>query len=357
MNKQNLLVIFVSLIIIFSFSLTTYYLLLTTKNPSSSLQPPPPVPTTSIPIPPLSLDTIFNPDHSWLEKLPPEQTLTLITTGDVIPARSVNYKMTIYNDFTHPFLKTASLLRQADLTLINLEAPLIPNCPITNEGMIFCGNQRFVEGLQFANIDVVNLANNHALNWGVEGLQETINLLQKQQITSCGFPLNQISIKEVKNIKIGFLGWDFLPDFDPQETLTIIKQANNQVDLLIVSAHWGAEYQALPAASTRFLARQMIQAGADLVVGNHPHWIQPIEIYQDKIIFYAHANFIFDQEWSDQTKTGFVAQTTFYQKKIVDVQIFPVFISDYNQPELLEGEEKQAVLDQLQTTSKQNQPD
>ena len=110
MNKQNLLVIFVSLIILFSFSLTTYYLLLTTKNPSSSSSPKTlqVSPTIALSIPELTLDSIFISDHAWIKQLPTEQTFTLITTGDVIPARSVNYKMTIYNDFTHPFLKTAS---------------------------------------------------------------------------------------------------------------------------------------------------------------------------------------------------------------------------------------------------------
>lgn len=355
MNKQNGLIVLLTLIILLSISLTTYYL--SRLNSAISTTIPSPIPTPAPPISPLTLDSIFSPDHSWTKQLPAEQTLTLITTGDVIPARTVNYKMTIYNDFTHPFLKTANLLRQADLTLINLEAPLIKNCPVTNEGMVFCGNQKFLEGLQSAGIDVANLANNHTFNWGAAGIQQTIDLLENNHILTCGFPLNHLTIKKHKNnIIIGFLGWNLLEEIDTHQILDTIKQAKTQVDLLIISAHWGAEYQTFPAPSTQDLAHKIIEAGADLIVGNHPHWIQPVEIYQNKIIFYAHGNFIFDQEWSPETKTGFVAQTTFYQKQIVDVQILPIFISDYNQPELVTGEAKEAILQQLKTVSKQNQP-
>jgi len=260
--------------------------------------------------------------------------------------------MTIYNDFTHPFLKTADFLKAADLTLINLESPLIKNCPVLNAGMVFCGNQHFVDGLIFAGIDVANLANNHTLNWGIEGMEQTINLLKENQVESCGFPTNQLAIKELKGIKIGFLGWNFLESFDEEdEILETIKQARKQVDLLIVSAHWGTEYVDLPAEWQVNLAHKMIEAGADLIAGNHPHWFQPIEIYKDKLIIYAHGNFIFDQEWSQETKIGVVAKHTFYKNKLVDSQFFPIFLSDYNQPAFLQAEEKQAVLSQLQTVS------
>lgn len=362
MIKKNILFILLLITIFLLSTLITYYYFISinTNNPttSSSVETSVLSSTSFSSIPSLDLENIFSSDKdSRIQQLPPEQTITLITTGDIIPARSVNYKMTIYNDFTHPFLKTADLLKQADLTLINLEAPLIKDCPLTNEGMIFCGNQRFVEGLKLADIDIANLANNHTFNWGAEGIIQTIDLLQKQGIQTCGYPLSQLTIQQVKNTKIGFLGWDFLADFNAKEILCAISKAKSKVDLLIVSSHWGAEYQSLPSPATQDLAHQMIEAGADLIVGNHPHWIQPIEIYQNKVIFYAHGNFIFDQEWSQQTKTGFAARTTFYQNKIIDIEIFPIFISDFNQPELLEDEKKEAILHHLKTISKQNQSD
>lgn len=275
------------------------------------------------------------------------QEISLITTGDVIPARSVNWKMTKYGNFAYPFLKTADILKSADLTLINLESPLIPDCPVTTEGMVFCGNQKFIEGLLFAGIDVANLANNHSLNWGKEGYEQTKNLLGQNNILVSN---GNLSKKLIKGITFGFLGWNILDNPSVEEILSTIKAAKKSgVNFLIVSFHWGAEYQRFPDKNTISLARQAIDNGADLIVGNHPHWYQPIEIYQEKPIVYAHGNFIFDQEWSEQTKTGFIVKYTISQNKVKNMEILPIFISDYSQPEFLEGFEKEAILEDLKT--------
>ena len=90
-----------------------------------------------------------------------------------------------------------------------------------------------------------------------------------------------------------------------------------------------------------------------LIVGNHPHWIQPLEIYKNKLIIYAHGNFIFDQEWSDNTKTGFVAKHTFYENMQVDAEITPIYITNYCQAEKLTGSKKDEVLNKLEAISYQ----
>jgi poly-gamma-glutamate synthesis protein (capsule biosynthesis protein) len=307
-----------------------------------------------IDLPKLSYENIFAKDHSWVEELPEEKITNLITTGDVIPARSVNFKMQTYNDFTHPFLKTADFLRSADITLINMEAPLTINCPVTNSGMIFCGDQRFLQGLLFAGIDVVNLANNHTLNYGVEGMSQTIDVLDKNGIVFCGFPTNHLAIKQCSHLSFGFLGWNLLEDFNEQEVLDTIKKADDEVDILIVSVHWGAEYQRIPAPWQKTMARKMIDAGTDLIAGNHPHWYQPIEIYKDRLIIYAQGNFVFDQEWSEETKTGIVGKHVFYEDRLVDSQWFPVFIEDFNQPRFMSEDEGREVMKLLEKLSDDN---
>ena len=94
-----------------------------------------------------------------------------------------------------------------------------------------------------------------------------------------------------------------------------------------------------------------IDSGADLVIGNHPHWVQPIEIYKDKLITYAHGNFVFDQEWSLKTKQGVIGMYTFYNNHLVDVEYLPLQIEDFGQPYFLTGEAKQNILSSMKIQS------
>jgi gamma-polyglutamate biosynthesis protein CapA len=359
MKLKFILLFFVSLLIIF-FSL--FFFIDSSKktktlvNPDSLLKPAANIQSqqsspSPLAVPNLSLEAIFSQHQDWLKSLPINQTITIITTGDVIPARSVNFKMIDYNNFNYPFENTAEFLQSADIAFINLEAPLIKNCPVTQTGMIFCGHQNFINGLKFSQIDVVNLANNHILNHGVNGAEQTISLLKKAHIKATGYPQGDLSIVKVKDFNIGFLGWNLLDQFNQKQIINIIKKASVKVDILLVSYHWGQEYVNNPADWQINLAHQSIEAGADLIVGNHPHWIQPLEIYQQKLIIYSHGNFIFDQEWSQATKTGILLKHTFYNKKLVDSQIVPIYIKDFSQPEILTGERQQQVLNQLQNLS------
>lgn len=126
-----------------------------------------------------------------------------------------------------------------------------------------------------------------------------------------------------------------------------IAALNNEVDVLIVSFHWGAEYSRTQVGAPddpRIVARLAVDHGADVVIGNHPHWIQGMEYYQEKPIFYAMGNTIFDQEWSRETKEGIIAELRFKGTKVTDVIIHPFLISDYGRATLLSGKEKEEVL-------------
>ena len=307
--------------------------------------------------PTISESSLF--DGKNLDALGNNSVITLVSTGDVIPARTVNFKMREKNDFKYPFAKTSEFLKSADLTLINLEAPLIKDCPVTTEGMVFCGDPKFIEGLLSAGVDVINIANNHSLNYGEKGLCETISLLQINNIgfsgapdsLQCDFPVSNFYSKIIKGTVIGFLGFNILDNPPQDEIVKAITIAKNRSDFLIVSYHWGAEYVTYPAIETKNLAHKTIDAGANLIVGNHPHWIQPVEVYKEKLIIYSHGNFIFDQEWSNETKTGIISKIRIFKNRIVGVEFFPVLISDFSQPELLTGEKKEKILNQLKEIS------
>jgi poly-gamma-glutamate synthesis protein (capsule biosynthesis protein) len=308
-----------------------------------------------------TLESIFKLPH----QLPVRSGLpviSVIATGDVIPARSVNYQINQRKDFTWPYLKTVEVLKSADITFINLETPLIKNCPLTQEGMSFCGDSRNIEGLVYAGVDVASLANNHAGNKGKAGVEETIKGLEKVGIKSTGAN-NNPAIVEVRGIKFAFLGYNdiektpVVTSADEGKMEKEINEARRKADVVVVQFHWGTEYQTEVEERQKQLGHLAIDLGADLVIGNHPHWIKPVEKYKGKFITYAHGNFVFDQEWSQKTKEGVVGKYIFIGKKLVDIEYLPVEIKDYGQPYFLEGEKKQQILDQMYEASKQMKPD
>ena len=152
--------------------------------------------------------------------------------------------------------------------------------------MVFCGDQRFVGALNFVGVDVVNLANNHTLNYGWEGLKETESSLNKTGIETTG-PTTQGAcayqayfcskkvIKTIKGIKIGFAGYTIVgKKVDEKKLASDIALLDSQVDVLVVSFHWGREYNRLPVGEPddpRVVGRLAVDSGADVVIGNHPH--------------------------------------------------------------------------------------
>lgn len=342
--------IFISLILIIKEPKTNFF----TQSPgviSNNLSD-----NESTPLPSLSLERIFSADHQFVEKLPKEKLRTLIATGDIIPARSVNFQTTQRNDFTWAFNPTAEIVRNADLTFINLESPLIKNCPVTQEGMIFCGDERHIEGLITAGVDVVNLANNHAGNYGFEGIENTANLLKQGGITVTG--RSGAKFKEIRGIKFAFLGYNDIGSkekglswAEEDKVVKEIQEAKKQAGVVIVTFHWGVEYVSQPTERQKNLAHLAVDSGADLIIGNHPHWIQPVEVYNGRLITYAHGNYIFDQMWSRETREGVMGKYTFYDNRLVDAQFFPVYIQDFGQAHFLTGEQGKVILDKMKNES------
>jgi poly-gamma-glutamate synthesis protein (capsule biosynthesis protein) len=221
--------------------------------------------------------------------------------------------------------------------------------------MKFCGSDKHIEGLKFAGVDVANLGNNHSANYGKAGIDETKQLLEKNGIAVTG--LNGPVYLQVKGIKFAFLGYSDIektPLVSTAEEGRIkaeVGEARKNADVVIVQYHWGTEYMTPPEDRQKFLGRLTIDSGADLVIGNHPHWIKPIEFYNGKLITYGHGNFIFDQEWSQKTKEGVVGKYTFYGKDLIDAQYLPVELVSYGQPYFLEGARKKAILDEMHKES------
>ncbi len=122
--------------------------------------------------------------------------------------------------------------------------------------------------------------------------------------------------------------------------------------VVVVYPHWGVEYTARTTSLQRALGRAAIDAGADLVIGNHPHWVGAMEVYRGRPIWYALGNFVFDQAWSEPTQEGLLLELTFRGRTLVQVRLHPTIILDQAQPNLLDpGRDGAAVLDQLYQAS------
>jgi poly-gamma-glutamate capsule biosynthesis protein CapA/YwtB (metallophosphatase superfamily) len=273
---------------------------------------------------------------------PREQTLLFV--GDVMLSRGVGARMKAEDDWTYPFLKVADTLRAADLTFGNLE------CPVSDVGhnlhhlYSFRANPKAIEGLTYAGFDVMSVANNHMDDWDRPALMDTLHRLREAGIRPVGAGANDGEahypvLVDLNGVRLAFLAYVDVepheatagPDrpgvawLEPQRALEDIRFARSLADLVIVSVHWGVEYARRPAASQVVLAHQMIDAGADLVVGGHPHVVQPLEEYHGHWIAYSLGNFIFDQK-DAATHHGLMLEVRLAGKQIASVQPVPITI-------------------------------
>lgn len=333
----------------------------TVASTAAAAAPLPPVPAAQGAAPlSLTLDDVFPARDLSALGLDPARVRTIIATGDVIPARSVDTIIRRRNDdFMYPLAATRDLLRSGDLTVINLEAPIIANCPPHDEGFKFCGRPGFIPALQAAGIDVATLENNHIGNYGDLGIAETMRRLDQAGIAWAN--RDRWTIADVRGLKVGIVAFNGVGEaFDRATIAAQVRALRPQVDVLIAAFHWGAEYVALPARAPGIspdypveIAHLAVDNGADLILGNHPHWVQAVEIYKGRYIAYAHGNFVFDQMWSYETRVGVVGAYTFYDNQLVGVEYTPVLLQNYAQPVPLRGQAAQDVLNKMAGASRE----
>jgi len=307
--------------------------------------------------PVLSLQELFHPTFNVPDD--PSKIRTLLVTGDIIPARGVDYFATVKHDFLWPFRPTAAYTKNADVTYVNLEAPLFAGCPVNpNPSFTFCGDARFVDGLNFMGAKVANLANNHLSNYGAEGITATDQLLNAHGILTSG--LGPVAVIDVRGIKFGFIGFNGVGRAIDQTALKAgIARARQQADIVVVQFHWGKEYERQPMADRGVptpddpvnIGHEAIDWGADIVIGNHPHWYQGVEVYKGKLITYAHGNFVFDQMWSEETREGVIGTYTFYGTQLVAASWKPVRSYDYGQPVFMNAQDSASTLQTMEAAS------
>lgn len=273
------------------------------------------------------------------------QPVTFMAVGDVLLDRGVAKKIEA-NGQDWPFAKVAPVLRSTDITFCNLECPLSAKGVKINKRICFKADPLNAKCLTNAGFDIVSLANNHSFDCGRIGLTETMRCLDGLGIGFCGAGDNledaQTTVVYAQHgPRIALIARNTLmpegiwlrPDapsiaeLDEPAMLKEISMAQKFCDVVIVSLHWGTEYSQQPEESQKVLARKMIDAGADLVLGHHPHVVQPIEKYHDGVIVYSLGNFLFDSP-QPICKKSIIFKCRLSKSGVSDVEVIPVTITD-----------------------------
>lgn len=311
-------------------------------------------PPKKIRVGPAALTHSFNQEN-FREK-PEKDKITLFLVGDIMLDRGVEYyvKKEGGGDWKFPFLKIAKDLQKADILFGNLESPISDKGQRVGSRYSFRADPRAVEGLKYAGFDILSLANNHALDYTREALEQTMDILREQGIDYVGAGLNRkeafsAKILEVKDTKIAFLAFTNLGSKSwaasekksglawinrAEEAFEFIREAKEKADLVVVALHGGDEYSLEPNNFQKTFAQISLKAGADLVVGHHPHVVQPIERSPEGWVAYSLGNFIFDQSFSEETMKGLLLEVEVEKKKIKKVIPHEIKIDQFFQPAL-----------------------
>lgn len=320
--------------------------------------------------------------------------VTFLAVGDIMLSRNVAGTMSKNNKNADlPFTGLKNLLSSTDFNFGNLESPFSGTDSFNPTGsLVFNAPTWTLSGLINANFKVLNLANNHAMDQGKDGIFYTKKLLTDKNIIAIGVG-NTLTeawkggVYETNGIKIGFIGASYssLNDGgvatnnyvarieDTAKLKASIKELKTKSDFIVVTMHAGTEYTRTPNTTQTAFARAAVDSGADIVIGAHPHWAQTFEKYKDKYIFYSLGNFIFDQEWSQDTKEGLTLKITLNKDgacvpppggacgsdiqgnssgtTIKEIELIPIILENYSTPRIANDIEKKSILKKIGATT------
>jgi len=302
---------------------------------------------------------------------PSGQTVTMSFGGDVMFSGKVG-ELLAQKGYDYPYEYVRKLFASDDLSVVNLETPVTDSVTTAaDKTYAFKSSPQALPHMAEAGIDAVNLANNHILDQGITGLQDTIRQLDSSGIAYVGAGNDSKRAYEPvyfqrKGIKIALLGFSrVIPEtswnaganqpgvataYDASAAEAAIQEAHRQADLVVVIAHWGVERSDTTVAHQNDLAHRFVDAGADLVIGGHPHVLQGLEQYKGKWIAYSTGNFIFTHSLTEKTWDTAVFQARCTVKGDCSMQVIP-YTANLGQPVPMAEDQGQALLRRLQTLS------
>ena len=243
------------------------------------------------------------------------QTITITATGDCTLGGSVHqdtyarFKRFVQNNgYDYFFQNVRSLFEADDLTILNLEGPITDVGKDRHGSYVFKGDPDYVNIMTGSSVELCNVANNHSQDFGTAGLKRTAELLEQAGIGCCGYSkVFKTTIKGVRITALGYLQWEIGCD----KIVEAVKRERPDCDILIVNMHWGLEKHYEPVDAQKTYGHAIIDAGADLIIGTHPHVYGGIEKYKGKYIVYSLGNFCFGGNDNPSDKRALMFQQTF----------------------------------------------
>src|SRR5438477_2134462 len=256
----------------------------------------------------------------------------------------------------------------ADIVMVNLETAVTTVGVALDHEFIFNAPTSLLPALKAGRVDIVNLANNHSTDYGTAGLLETIDRATAAGLTVVGAGRNSddtytAKVIDVRGVRIGFVGFDRNLPFDaPVATATgpgqadgrnaqfaasVVRRAREIADAVVVMVHTGVERASCPTASDVAFFDALLDAGAAIVVGNHPHVLQAVVARDSKLLMYSNGNFVFYPTSDDQRKTGILTVGIDRQGKVVGHDFAPAVIDSQGRPQLIGGSARERALSDL----------
>jgi poly-gamma-glutamate synthesis protein (capsule biosynthesis protein) len=293
-------------------------------------------------------------------------TITVAAVGDMLFGRKVA-KLIAAEGGAAPLAHVAPVLASADIAIGNLEGTLAKSGSEAKwKDVTLRGDPRGVSGLQLAGFDAVSLANNHAFDYGWPAMRDTIGVLQAARIgaggagadyanawkpvvlTPRGTTVAVVSVSGV--VPHGFAAKGKQPGVasagDMDAVVRAIHAAKKRYGHVIVMFHWGVEYRDEPKQAQITVGRQAVDAGADMVIGHHPHVIEPLEIYKGKLIAYSLGDFVFDHT-SVKTGEAFILNAELGEGGVKGITATPVYLDESGRPSIVRGKVAQRILKRL----------
>ncbi len=331
-----------------------------------------------VPIPPEQIKQIFHPKKkpgSYYRKdtapLYQPSFISIAAVGDIMLGSHVIHYLKKYGA-NYPFDSTSIILKAADLAIGNLEAPFATKGVKFEKKFNFKVPPKYATGLVDAGFNVLNLANNHTMDYGVEALISTLHTLDSLNLPYSGAGMNKEqalkpAILEHNGIKVAFIGCSltFPAEFwaaknspgtySPQETelVTMIKHCEEVADYTVVSFHWGGEGRITPKQYQKEFAHLSVDAGADLIIGHHPHVLQGVELYRNRLIVYSLGNFAFGS-YTRRSKDSAILKVYLTRNGLLYARLIPISVYNYEvsfQPRILKGKNADDVIKHVQQIS------